>query len=416
MLSFTLMQKCITSLLLGALIGIEREKVKQRYKRVYFAGIRTYMIVTFLGTLSAYVSDNFFDWFLAVVLVMYSLTILASYITNCYITKHIGITSEISALVAFVIGVVSYTGPFELAVLSAVVITLTLSFSTPLHKFASQIKRQEFIDMIKFLIIAFVILPLLPNHSYGPYGFFNPYEIWLMVVFVSAVNFGSYILIKFFGAEKGIGLIGFFGGFLSSMAVVSSMAQKSKQEQKSLDPYIFAAAIASSTMFLRVILEVFLLNSALLYKLVFPLVCMTFVGYVPLTFMWKKLSHSSAEMKIENPLNLNAALKFGVFYAVILFISKAGQLFMGSKGIYLASIISGIADIDAITIFVARQGQNILTEVAVMAIVIGATVNTVAKIFIGYLFGSKKFAKNLSLILGVTILLGLLFISHLFGA
>jgi len=148
-------------------------------------------------------------------------------------------TTELSTFVGFFIGILCYTGPLSLAILLAILTTLILSLKIIIHSYVRKLKIKEFYDGIKFLIIAFVILPLLPNQYIGPFEAFNPFEIWLMVVFVSGVGFGGYMLTKYFGVEKGIGLTGLLGLFASSTAVVTGMAQKSKEA----DPEICSSFI-----------------------------------------------------------------------------------------------------------------------------------------------------------------------------
>ena len=226
-----------------------------------------------------------------------------------------------------------------------------------------------------------------------------------MVVFVTGLNYVGYIVIKTFGSNRGTVLTGLLGGILSSTAVVSSLANKSKEQEK-IAPFVTASAIASSTMFIRVLIEVSILNFAMIEKLAFPMVLLSLAGYLSASIMWRKKEHGETHLEFKSPLMLKPALKFGVFYSFILFISNLSKVYFGEKGILLASIVSGLADVDAITIFVARS-VNLNLSIGIMAITLAAIVNTGVKIVIGKLFGTKDYGNYLTKVLTPIIVTGL---------
>lgn len=403
MLQYDLLQTFGLALALGALIGVDREKNPQNTS---FAGIRTFMFFSFLGALSAYLADSFGRNMLIVVMGGVIALVASGYVITSIQTKKMGMTTEVAAILAFIVGILTFLGPSHIAVVVAIAITLALSLKLQLHHFAHHLQPNEFYDGIKFIIIAFVILPLLKNiRNLGPDGVINLYEIWLMVVFVSTLNVMVYTLIKLFGEEKGIILTGILGGFMSSTAVVTSMAENSKK-LKNPNPLVFASVIACATMFIRVLLEVYVLKASLVPYIIFPMIFMAVVGYIPVIFM---LAHKEKveKIKMASPLNLGAALKFGVFYLLIILISKFGMLYLGERGLYLSSVISGMVDADTIAIFVSRSAEgSILPQVAGMAILIAAAVNTLMKGSIALIFGSKAYGKNTALILCFVVLAG----------
>ena len=403
---FSLFYKFFLSLALGALIGMEREKRQQHHKGTDFAGIRTFMLITFFGAMSAYLSSLYYSWLLAVIIVCFTLVILSGYVLSSFFNKDSGMTTEISAVIAFIIGILVFRTSQEIPILLTIVITLILSFKGHLHKFVYRLKSIEFFDTIKFVLIAFVILPLLkPIAPFGPFNSINLYEIWLMVVFVTGLNYIGYILIKTFGSNKGAVLTGLLGGILSSTAVVTSLANKSKEQEK-VTPFVTASAIASSTMFLRVLIEVSILNFSMIEKLAFPMVLLSLAGYAAASIMWRKKEHGETHLEFKSPLMLKPALKFGLFYSLILFVSNLSKFYLGSKGILLASVISGLADVDAITIFVARSG-DINLGLGILAITLAAIVNTGVKIVIGKMFGTRDYSINLTKVLAPVIVTGL---------
>ncbi|NTV24287.1 MAG: MgtC/SapB family protein [Nanoarchaeota archaeon] len=390
-----LFYKFFLALSLGALIGVEREKSQQHHQGTDFAGIRTFMLLSMLGATAAYISSLFFDWILAVILVCVVIVILAGYVISSLLNKHAGMTTELSAILAFTIGILCIGATPELPITLAIVTTMILSFKQHLHQFVYNLKSEEFFDTLKFILIAFVVLPLLKNiEPFGPYDSINLYEIWLMVVFVSGFSFVGYILMKHFGSKKGVLLTGMLGGILSSTAVVTMLASKSKEDEKNSRAYVTASAVACATMFLRLLVEMTILNISIIEKLAFPVILISIAGYLAVSLLWKKES-VDASLTFKSPLMLEPALKFGLFYGLVQVAANISAAFLGSKGLLVAALISGVADVDAVAIYVARSSYATL-PVGIMAIILAGTINTVTKIFIGRVFGSSEFGSGIT--------------------
>lgn len=393
---------------LGALMGLEREKIHKGHEGTDFAGIRTFMLITFLGSLIAYLSNIYFDWLLAVGIACFMVVIVVAYVLGSLINKKIGMTTEISAIIAFIVGILVFKASQEIAILVTIVNTLILSFKSPLHEFAYKIQQQEFFDTIKFILIAFVILPLLkPIASFGPFNSINVYEIWLMVVFVSSLSYIAYILIKIFGSSKGVYITGLLGGILSSTATVTSLANKSK-ESINVKPLAGAAALACSTMFLRMLLEVSILNYGLVEKLAFPLVLLALIGFISVSLLWRKSNkNEKTDIEYSSPLMLKPALKFGIFYGFIVFLSSAMNYYFGAQGLLISAVIAGLADVDAITIYVAKHPE-IAMGTGITAIILAAIVNTIVKIIIAKAFGKKEYGNILVKIMAPIVVVGII--------
>jgi len=180
---------------LGALIGLEREHAQAKGKYTSFAGIRTFPLISLCGAIISYLSINISSWILVAGALILPGLIITAYYTSSIKSKYHGITTAIAALLAFFVGILCLYNEIILAIIVAVTTTILLYARTFLHQFAKKIKKQELVDTIKFAVIAFVILPFLPNKGYGPYEIFNPFIIWLMVVFISGISFVVYILI-----------------------------------------------------------------------------------------------------------------------------------------------------------------------------------------------------------------------------
>lgn len=404
-----LILKLVIALAIGALVGLERER---KSKETEFAGIRTFIFIALLGILSAYLSE-IFTYFYLIAFAGLSLLVGLSYWVSTRDNGDVGLTTEVTALLTFSLGLMCYWDDgYKLAPILAILITTLLALKPVLHKIAQKISQKEMTDTLKFLIIAFVILPLLPNQTMGPWEVFNPYQIWLMVVFISGISYAGYILMKIVGPERGLGLTGVVGGLVSSTAVVTAMAARVRESDALMKAAVFAAVVASSMMFLRIFFEVLVINSSLAPLLAAPMIVMGVLGILLGIAVWKSsaIKEMDSEIKLKNPFSLKPALIFGALFIVILFISKLASIYLGSRGVYLASIISGVADVDAITISMALLAQdNVLSSTtAVTAITLASISNTLVKFGIALFLGTRNFGKNLGVLFAIIILAGLL--------
>ncbi|AUB60914.1 MAG: MgtC/SapB family protein [Methanobacterium sp.] len=403
-----LILKFLIALALGALIGIERERKKEGAE---FAGVRTFILIAILGTISAYLSQDF-PYFWIVSFAGLVVLVGLSYLVTTRKNDDVGITTEIAAFLTFVLGMLCFADEgMLLAPILAIIITTLLAIKPHLHQFAHRVSEKELINTLKFLIIAFVILPILPDEVMGPLAVFNPFQIWLMVVFISAISFTGYILMKIIGPEKSLGVTGIVGGLVSSTAVATSMAARVKESGLLMKAAVFATVVASSMMFLRILFEVSVINPALLPKLSAPMMVMGVLGIILGIFVWRRteVRQMDADLKLDNPFSLKPALIFGALFLAILFLSKIANIYLGSSGVYLASIISGVADVDAITISMALLAPDTISNnTAVTAITLAAISNTVFKFLITLFLGTRKFARNIGIIFLVVILAGLI--------
>lgn len=403
-----LILKFLIALALGALIGIERERKKEGAE---FAGVRTFILIAILGTISAYLSQDF-PYFWIVSFAGLVVLVGLSYLVTTRKNDDVGITTEIAAFLTFALGMLCFADEgMLLAPILAIIITTLLAIKPHLHQFAHRVSEKELINTLKFLIIAFVILPILPDEVMGPLAVFNPFQIWLMVVFISAISFTGYILMKFIGPERGLGVTGIVGGLVSSTAVATSMAARVKESELLMKAAVFATVVASSMMFLRMLFEVSVINPTLLPQLSAPMMVMGILGILLGVFAWRRaeIRQIDADLKLDNPFSLKPALIFGALFLAILFLSKIANIYLGSSGVYLASIISGVADVDAITISMALLAPDTISNnTAVTAITLAAISNTVFKFLITLFLGTRKFGRNIGFIFMVIILAGLL--------
>jgi len=370
------------ALALGLLVGLEREYAyADKSQESLFGGVRTFPLIALTGCAAALISSEVTPWFFPVAFAALTGLILAAYIATAS-KGDVGLTTEITSLVVFLCGALVYWNYLLLAAAVAVTATVLLSLKATLHDLTRHISQQDIYATLKFAIITVIVLPLLPNHTYGPLDVLNPRQIWLMVVFISGISFFGYVLIKLVGPRQGIGLTGLLGGLVSSTAVALSFSQRSQKESHLARPFTLAITVASATMFVRVLFETAVLNPALARVLSIPMLSAAGVGLAACVYLWfAERTSEKGEVAVSNPFELGPAIKFGLLFAVILFVSKAAQLYLGNAGVYLSSIVAGLTDVDAITLSMSRlAGEATISQVtAAQAIVLAAMSNTVVK-------------------------------------
>ncbi|MBI5003157.1 MgtC/SapB family protein [Candidatus Woesearchaeota archaeon] len=424
------------ALLLGLIVGLEREFQHQQQKVQDFAGIRTFTLIALFGWLVGFVAQQIGSFELVLLgtagMILFS---IAGYIAVVWKGKGIGATSEISTIIVFLSGIIIAYNYILIAVISVILMTTILSYKYTLHKFAQKLALDEIHAGLKLGIISAVVLPLLPNKAYSPLDIpvlreiislfpsvktilittqiFNPFKIWLMVVFICAISTIGYILIKTLGAKKGIGLIGAVGGLVSSTAVTSALSESSKKS-KWYYTFAFGVIIAWVIMFFRVFFITLILNKNVFISLLLPLgiillasLCCGFYLFSQRTPPGKKAETAVA---FQSPFALLPALKIGAFFVFALFITKLLQALLGSSGIYFASFLAGFADIDAVVISMVTltSAGEITSSIAALGIVLAALSNTITKAAIAYLFGGKQFAKKVLICTAIIVAAGIL--------
>jgi uncharacterized membrane protein (DUF4010 family) len=291
-------------------------------------------------------------------------------------------TTEVTALLVFIIGGLTAWGRLELAAALSVVVTLFLSLKSPLQDWVARLEREDIYATLKFAILAVIVLPLLPDQGYGPYNALNPRSIWILVIFISGLNFAGYVLSKIFEARRGILLTGLVGGLASSTAVTLGFSQRSREEPRLSRAFILGIAAASVLMFGRVWVEVLVVNPDLSQRLVLPLALPLFVGATWCAYLYfTERPTEPGQVTFSNPFQLRPAIQFGLLFAGVLLLAEWTQDLFGSSGVYLSSLASGLTDVDAITLSLARLNDagQIDGQVAARATMLAAVSNTLVK-------------------------------------
>ncbi len=380
-----LFQRFGIAIALGLIIGVEREKEKSEA----FAGIRTFPLISLMGCTAAMINDVFAGWVFAVSFITFAAIVITTH--TCTARQSPGITTEIASFLCFMFGGLVWWKMTALAAALAFVTVLLLATKKPLEGLSHKIGKKDIAAALQFGMITLIILPILPDRTFGPLDVVNPYNIWLMVVLIAGINFVGYVLIKIFGARQGIGLAGIMGGIASSTAVTLGFTRRSQNEPDLAPEFALGIVLASAIMFIRVLAETFTVQPAVGKILVIPIASAGGVGLLCCVFVWfarQKTSDRTLEkenVKTTNPFELWPAILFGLLFGLILFIAKAGQVFFGTTGIYLSSVITGLADVDPITLSLSNlAGETITNTVAARGITLAALSNTTVKMLITF--------------------------------
>lgn len=385
------------ALAVGLLIGVERGWQERGSKKgSHIAGLRTFGLIGLLGGIWGILSSQLGEVLLGFSFLAMTALLVSAYVLNRSHSEDRGITSLVAALITFSLGVMAVKGFENIAVACAVVTASLLSLKNRLHRWIETLEQQEIHAALKLLLISVVLLPVLPNQGYGPWQALNPYLLWWMVVLIASLSFAGYFSIKLTGARQGIMLTSLFGGVVSSTALTLYLSKLSRA--KTLQRILAAGVIvAAATMFPRVMIEVAVINPELLKILWLPMSGMMLISYGYAYFLWRKNDDvSKLEYEPKNPFELGSAIRFGLLLAVIMLSAMAIRHWFGDAGLYALSAISGVIDVDAITLSIAKMTTQALPlEVGGKAIILAVIVNTLVKMGLVITLGAsllKKYA------------------------
>ncbi|KIP78376.1 hypothetical protein BCT11_19310 [Vibrio sp. 10N.222.52.B12] len=404
------------ALLLGAIVGTQRGWVmRNSVEGSRVAGIRTFSLVGLLGGLIGILAKIYTPLLLGFALIALVILACIAFVIQQKKSEDISITGVVSLVITFVLGSLAVSGEAVLAAAAAVITAVVLDNKKELHQALQRLQEYELDAALRLLLISIVLLPLLPNQAYGPWKALNPYEIWWMVVLIASISFVGYFAIKIGGAKRGILFTSVFAGLSSSTALTLQFSHLSR-EQEGISPLLASGILLScGTMFPRLLIVLSVLNPQLV-SLLWPIVLVMMVAlYLPAWWIWRRSEAEKIEQsnKQTNPLALQSALFFGVVLAIIMLLSHALSDWFGSAGILVLSAVSGITDVDAISLTLGRQStQSLAIEVAVLGIFIAASVNTIVKMGMVLMIGARQlWAKVVPPMLSAVCLGGLVYLA-----
>lgn len=400
-LSFEELARFAVALALGGFVGLERQYAAgPDGPDREMAGIRTFSLIGLFGALAAKISEITGPWFfLGAFLCLAALTLSRHALQA--IRSPQGTTTELSELLVFLLGGLVWWDHLE-AVPVGIAVAMVLSLKDDLHSLTRRMEGKELRAILKFAFVLFVILPVLPDHGYGPMGLFNPRELWVVVMIVSTIGLMGYVAMRLLGTERGVGVAGFFGGLASSTLVAMTFARRAAESPALSNAAAVAVVLASSTMFHRAAVEVFAVGQALGPEVGPALICLGFVGYGGAGVLWLRMrraqtdvreDRSAEPMGIGNPFSLTEGLKFGAIYLIIKALVGVIGALLGDQALYVIAIVSGLADVDAIILSVsgmAQEGMDL--AVARDAVLLATLSNTFTKFMLVVILGSRRMA------------------------
>lgn len=367
------------ALVLGLLVGAQRQ-----LQQHLLAGVRTFALITLLGAVCALLTPLAGGWILAGGVVSLAIALL---IGNLLAIKqgatHPGIATEVSALLMFMVGALVVSGQREVGAAVGVGVAVLLQAKRFLHAATERLGEKDVRAIITFALLTFVILPLAPDQNFGPFGVLNPHHIWLMVVLVVGISLGGYLAYKFAGARVGIVIGGVLGGLISSTATTATYSKRTRGAPSAARAAAVVLLIATCVMYARVLALIFVVARRD-FVAIAPPIAMLMLATIVVSVVLSIRSGRAASLDIPEPANpteLKFALLFGFIYGVVLLLVAIANRFFGDSGMYAVAAISGLSDMDAITLSAARltRGGEVGPGAASRMILLGAASNMVAK-------------------------------------
>jgi uncharacterized membrane protein (DUF4010 family) len=398
--------KILLALFLSFLMGLEREERRTASEHYSFGGVRTFPLIGLIGYATSLLSGG------QILPVMLGFAVVGGFLMLAYQHKvatstFSGVTSEMSGLTTYLVGALVYREQFWIATTVTVASMLLLEFKAVLEGLSKRIAAEEILTFTKFLLLTAVILPVLPNQEFGPFQI-NPFKAWLVVVAVSGVSYGSYVIQKLTKGEGGVILAALLGGAYSSTVTTVVLAKRAARESR---PHLFAGGtlIASGVMYLRLAGLVTMFNRNLMLTLGVPFALLAAAG-VGAGWLWTRIPDATAgevkrEFEPKNPLELRAAFFFAALFLGILVATHLAVTYLGRAGVYTLAAVMGVTDVDPFIMGMTQSAGGVTSlKVAAAAILIAAASNNLVKGIYAFWFSDRKTGvESLCLLAGLTV-------------
>lgn len=367
------------SLGIGLLMGLERERNPSAR-----AGLRTFGLTALLGTVSALIAEHTQSpWILAAGMVVVGGMMISAYLSHPD-DRDPGTTSVVALLLCYGYGAMVWYDYRTLAVMLGILTTVILYFKAELEQFTTALTRRDITSILQFAVLSLVILPTLPNQGFGPYDAINPYQVWWMVVLISGVSLAGYGALRVVGQRHSGALLGVLGGLVSSTATTLVFSRHAREDINLARLAVVVILTANLVVMARLTILAAVLQPALVPKLAPILACGAVAGMLVGIQAWRRLAKPGdmPQLDLRNPTEIRTALTFGVAYAVVLFLSAWLGDIAGSTGLYGVALVSGLTDVDAITLSALRLFGlgRVGAEEAVTAIVLAVSANLCFKL------------------------------------
>ena len=391
----SLLARLLISAGIGLLIGTEREYSHRVVeKEESFAGVRTYTFIGLFGFLAAFLGERIGGWILIAALLGFVTLVIVTYVMTAR-SGSFGITSELSAILTFLLGVLVFDGHILFAILVAVIVTGLLSLKFKLHRLIATFTPEDIRAIIQFVIISALVMPFLPEENFGPRDVWNLREIWTMVILVTGIGLAGYLLSKMVGTKKGTLLTGILGGLVSSTATTLGFSKQARAKTGASQMLATVSIIAATaTLYPRILLETWAVNRDLAMQMLAPIMFITLVAFgIAYAVHRREGSAKVAEVPLTNPLNFTVALQFALIYMAVQWLMSLASEQYHAEGLYIASIVFGATDMDAITLSIARKNLDPESLQGVTAVLLATLSNTVMKYLIVVFFGDRALRK-----------------------
>ncbi len=391
------------SLLLGLVVGLQRQHVQSP-----LGGIRTFPLVTVFGTVCALLAGTYGGWVVGIGLVGVVATAIVGKITNPDRgDDHTGLTTAVAMPLMYAVGAYLVNGDWSIAVAVGGTVAILLEMKLQLHGIVARLGDADIKAIMQFVLISFIILPVLPNQTYGWYDVLNPREIWWMVVLVVAMSLGGYIVWKFFGQHTGTVLGGILGGTISSTATAVSFARRSRLAPSSVRAASTVLMISTTVSFVRVAIEMAVVGHVVMLKAIVPLAVLILSGLFLCLFEWfGSRKEAEAVSQQTNPAELKSALVFGTLYAIILFAVAATKVHFERTGLFVVAALSGLTDMDAITLSTSRMvsAGRLTADMGWKVIISAVMANLIFKAALVAMLGDRKLFIRVAILFGILII------------
>lgn len=404
------------SLVLGLLVGLQREVTHAR-----LAGFRTFPLITMFGTLCGLLGLTYGPWipalgFSSILIIAILGNVMALRAGN---SLDPGVTTEVALILMYAVGAYLVVGPLAVGVAVAGVVAILLHLKPELHSIASQLDRDDLKAIMQFVLVTFVVLPVLPDRTYGPLRVFNPFTAWLMVVLIVGISLAGYLGYRFLGPRAGVLAGGILGGLISSTATTVSYSRLATLSPGVPVAIAVVIVMASAVVFGRVLILIGLIDVGFLSVAALPIAIMSVFPAAVALLRWKRLGPADQPLperpaedgreRHRNPTELKLALGFALIYSVVLLLTAAAKQYWGNRELFLIAGVSGLADVDAITVSTSQlvKAGKLAADQGWKMIVLALVMNTIFKAGVtGFLAGRRLFGTVL-VPLGVAALAGL---------
>jgi uncharacterized membrane protein (DUF4010 family) len=376
------------ALIVGALVGVEREKSKALSGNVGIGGVRTFILFALSGAVAGWLATALQSaWVLAATVVSVGALVVAGYLMQAQVKPGaLGLTTETAAVAVCLLGAACTAGHAPVALALGIAVSGVLAYKEPMHGLVARLGADDIAAGVKLLAATFIVLPLLPKDAIDPWGAIRPQALWTLVVLIAALSLVGYVATRMLGPSRGTAVTGLTGGLVSSTAVTLAFAKRSRQESGgSANALAAGLLLAWTVMSVRVVVLVGVVHPPLVRPLLVPFAAMAAATLVPVALMLRRAGEPAApdarHVELRNPFSLTSAVKFGLLFAAVLLVVAGVRRYFPGQGYYVVAALAGLTDVDAITLSMAGLVRDGGTDAATgtIAIVIAALSNTLVK-------------------------------------